>query len=74
MKVICVNNKNNKGVVIYPNLIIGKEYEMKTIIKTFDYSDDQYEYYVIDNNIYYSKRDFITLEEYRNKRLEEIDI
>jgi hypothetical protein len=73
MKVICVDNKNNKGIV-NPNLIIGKEYEMETIIKTFDYGDDQYEYYIINNMTYWSKSGFITLEEYRDKRLKEIGI
>lgn len=69
MKVICIDNKGCENI-----LTIGKEYEMKTIIKTFDYSDDQYEYYVINNKTYWSKKRFLNLDEYRNSRLEDIGI
>ena len=65
MKVICVDNY--EGVV---SLIIGKEYEA-------EYYNADYYSIRTENSRYmitYPKYCFVTLEEYRNKRLEEIGI
>lgn len=75
MKVICVETQL-KSVrcdnSYYPNLTIGKEYEC--LNSNVDYAN----YYMVRNdnntNIMCPKHFFITKEEYRNKRLEEIGI
>lgn len=71
MKVICVDNK-----------IIGYDYKKiflpLTIGKTYEYAHEyEYSYIIKDDSglgRYYQKYFFITLEEYRNKRLKEIGI
>lgn len=66
MKLVCIDNKNYE----IPFITIGKEYEC---IK----EDNEY-YYILEDdnniNIISSKHLFITLDEYRNKKLEEIGI
>jgi hypothetical protein len=74
MKVVCIKNSYldwGGGICKY-DIIIGKEYEC---LNGSDFVDD----YLIsfDNDhraMYYPKSFFITKEEYRNKRLEEIGI
>jgi hypothetical protein len=65
----------------YPELTLGKEYNVKKIITDIERDiDNKYEIYtylsICNNgiNILYDGKYFITLEEYRNKRLEEIGI
>lgn len=66
MKVICINNDD--GLV---NLTIGKEYDA---VNTDKFANS----YLIKNDYgfiwIYLKSWFITLEEHRNKKLEELDI
>lgn len=66
MKVICINNDD--GLV---NLTIGKEYDAENVSK---YANS----YLVKNDYgfvwIYLKKWFITLEEHRNKKLEELDI
>lgn len=77
MKVICIDNKKYIEYVtlpVYcaeriPILVVGKEYEC---IK-----EKEYEYLILIDDTYiswYSKSRFITKEEYRNQRLEDIGI
>ena len=73
MKLICVDNiyytVDNKRIIL--PITIGKEYNV--------YSDGPPDYYILtDDNgscfFSYTKRYFITKEEYRNSRLEDIGI
>lgn len=68
VKVICIDKK-------YPELTIGKEYD---VILRSD-SDSYMIQYKSDNSNYlklglFSKSSFMTLEEYRNKRLKDLGI
>lgn len=65
MKVICVDNY--EGVV---SLIIGKEYEVEYYIPGYYSIKTENSRYTIT----YPKYCFITLDEYRNKRLKELGI
>lgn len=70
MRVICVNNEG------FIHLTLGKKYDAK--LATVDVPSGQIiYYYVIDDagceNIYSTKL-FMTMGEYRNKKLEEIGI
>ena len=64
MKVICINN-----VGYEPRLTVGKEYE---IIKTF-----QNFIYILNDDerkMFYKASLFVTVEEYRDKKLNELGI
>lgn len=68
VKVICIDKK-------YPELTIGKEYD--AILRSD--SDSYMIQYKSDNSNYlklglFSKSSFMTLEEYRNKRLKDLGI
>jgi hypothetical protein len=68
MKVICIDKK-------YPDLTIGKEYDATSRSD----SDNYMIQHESDNSNYlkfglFSKSSFMTLSEYRSKRLEEIGI
>lgn len=68
MRLICVNNIDD-GHLTY--LTIGKEYKCLQIV---NYEN---KYTIINDNhnvFWYSKSLFATIEEYRNKRLEELGI
>lgn len=75
MKIICTSIK---GV---DNITIGKEYSKKEIIEIWYLSESpptkSISYYIINDvgcAIYCSKELFITLDEYRDKKLEELGI
>lgn len=71
-KVICINNKKGSSDTDYIPLTIGKEYDAYLLFL------GPYIYYrIIDDTgdtYSYSPDFFITLEEYRDKKLEEIGI
>jgi hypothetical protein len=74
MKVICISNK-----LKYTGITIGKEYEiipeLLSQISDFYINDDIY--HIRNNNgfdFYYPKEYFITIEEYRDKKLNELGI
>lgn len=75
MKVVCIKNSYldwDGGICKY-DITIGKKYD---VIKSH-YFQDKYYYSIINdsgNSYPYLVKLFITLNEYRNKRLEEIGI
>lgn len=75
MKVVCVSNDY---YIDKKNLTIGKEYECISIDHNdIKYWSDLYYCMIIDNNnkeMMYPKFFFVTVEEYRNRKLEDIGI
>jgi hypothetical protein len=77
MRLICIKKNINEEVpfgIGYYNLIIGKEYECSDMMSSPNWICEYYR--IIINNVYYifPCDCFITLDEYRNQKLEELGI
>lgn len=76
MKVICVKNMREYYYSHFGNkripLIIGKEYN---VAKISNLNNDIYYYIYINNNFrLFNNKYFLTIEEYRDNKLEELGI
>ena len=73
MRAICIDNIDSISHKTWP-LIIGKEYECIEITTCYFYNATIYKIKINDNWWFFPADNFKTLEEYRDKKLEEIGI